>query len=158
MEEIPDLILHAMHGHLEAVEELLESGADPNVTDESDRTALHWACQEGYERVVARLLEWGVDPDAVDRVGHTSLHIVTGENRLDLVKLLLQHGADVNLSRPLMLACSWGHEDIALELLEHASIDARVVDSEGNTALKFAMECGLKRVVERISKLIGGKM
>ena len=157
MERIPDLILSAMHGEIAAVEAMIESGADPNVADESDRTALHWACQEGHESIVVRLLEWGVDSDLLDQIGHTPLYIATGENRLNLVKLLLRYGADVNLAGPLRLACSWGHEDIAMELLNQPNIDVHAMNSEGDTALKYAVDCGLKRVAERISDIMGRK-
>ena len=53
------LFFASASGHLEIVDILLASKADPTMTNAQGNTALHWACVNGHEDVVVRLLEKG---------------------------------------------------------------------------------------------------
>ncbi|EEH57640.1 LOW QUALITY PROTEIN: uncharacterized protein MICPUCDRAFT_67229 [Micromonas pusilla CCMP1545] len=50
------LFFASANGHLEIVDILLASKADPTMTNAQGNTALHWACVNGHEDVVVRLL------------------------------------------------------------------------------------------------------
>ena len=49
------LVLAAQRGHIEVVQELLDLKADFNVTDDSDRTVLHYAI--AYPEILRLLLK-----------------------------------------------------------------------------------------------------
>jgi ankyrin repeat protein len=56
------LHLAAFHGHLDAVDLLLERGIDPNVREKGDNTyPMHWAAAAGHVEVVRRLADAGGD-------------------------------------------------------------------------------------------------
>jgi len=51
----------------------LTAGADPNLSDYDQRTALHIATSEGHTNSAALLLKFGADPSLQDRWGNTAL-------------------------------------------------------------------------------------
>ncbi|KAK0703015.1 ankyrin repeat-containing domain protein [Lasiosphaeria miniovina] len=66
------------YGAPEAVEWLLDHGADPTVLDDTGRSALHFACQNqipGSERILEVLLKKGLSPRDRDCGGSTPLHL-----------------------------------------------------------------------------------
>lgn len=68
------LVVAARDGHLEAVQLLVDNGADLEVVDpEYKRTALAWAAFHGHLPVVAFLLEHGASVNTKDGFGHTPL-------------------------------------------------------------------------------------
>ena len=54
-------------GDLTAVKEMLDAGADPNVPDGDDCTALVLAAVQGHDSVVRVLLDAGGDPNIEQR-------------------------------------------------------------------------------------------
>jgi ankyrin repeat protein len=127
-------------GDREAVEILLNSGADPNVKDLAGGTPLHWAVASGFPDLVELLLERGADPNARDNAGNTPLHIAamghTSEvaemfielaprfgleypyDRLDTIRILLEYGADLTAKNnygqtPIDIALRYGNDEIA---------------------------------------------
>ena len=130
-------------GHLDTVELLLRSGADPS--HQSER-ALQVACFLGREKVVRLLLDYGADVNGY-LGGQTTVLIITIKNgdkkRRSMVELLLRHGADVNIRVPdalpcnvsaLSAACSIGFVDIVRMLLENGAD----VNAESGETLAFA--------------------
>ncbi|CAG7719105.1 unnamed protein product [Allacma fusca] len=90
---------------------LLESGTDPNASDELGRTALHIAACKGFSEVVRLLLQSGANPNRKDSVGNTPLHLAACTNHFDVVTCLLRAGTDVSTldnhgRNPLQLAQS----------------------------------------------------
>ncbi|XP_062587824.1 ankyrin repeat domain-containing protein 54-like, partial [Saccostrea cucullata] len=65
----------ANENDLNAVVELLEDGVDPCCSDNKQRTPLHFASSQGYEKVVKALLDKGADPNQKDILGNTPLHL-----------------------------------------------------------------------------------
>ena len=61
----------AFQGHSDLVNMLLESGADVNVRNRDQATALHTAAFMGRPKIARNLLAAGADPDAVDANGQT---------------------------------------------------------------------------------------
>lgn len=65
----------AFWGRTDAIDVLLEGGANPNVAGGLvDSTPLHKAAARGHADSIARLLKGGADPKAVDASGETPLH------------------------------------------------------------------------------------
>ena len=65
--------------------------------DMPDRTALHWAAQEGAIDSARILLSNHADIEAKDIDGKTPLHQAVTEDDKDMVKLLLKNGANKNV-------------------------------------------------------------
>lgn len=61
----------AWSGRIDAVEKLIEEGADVNARDEFGDTPLHAAVIQGREDVARLLISKGADPDAKDKSGWT---------------------------------------------------------------------------------------
>src|SRR5690606_18475563 len=104
------LMWAAAEGHVEVVDALLASGADPNlqahVTSLTDRhnadhptggfTALMWAVRNGHEETVRRLVAGGADLHLKNGDGATATTIAIYNDRFDLAATLVNLGADVN--------------------------------------------------------------
>ncbi|CAN0298702.1 unnamed protein product, partial [Scytosiphon promiscuus] len=83
--------------HPEAVELLLQHGAEPNAQDSSGRTALHKAVIEWAEpRSVDALLEGGACIETRDDGGGTPLHQAAEAQNCAAMRALLRGGADVH--------------------------------------------------------------
>ncbi|GLC46803.1 hypothetical protein PLESTM_001928000 [Pleodorina starrii] len=80
----------ARGGHLEAVELLLKSGANPNAaTRGMGATPLHRAALQGHTHVVRRLLAAGADPLAADCDRETALHKAATQGHAEVCRLIL---------------------------------------------------------------------
>jgi len=117
------LHLAAFHGHRDAAEALLESGAmvDARSTNRLENTPLHAACAGGRTELVALLLAHHADPDAREHGGYTALHLAVDHDDLAMVTLLLDAGAflgphDEDGVTPLAMATRDQHDTVA-ELL-----------------------------------------
>ena len=67
--------LAAERGQHDAVQVMLDLGADPCAADETGRTALHAAAAEGQLGVIELLLGVGADPSARDAEGRSALDL-----------------------------------------------------------------------------------
>jgi hypothetical protein len=61
---------------LDAVTVLLEAGADPNVRDADQQTALHIAAKALHPGIVRALIAKGAELDAKDKDGLTAMQVV----------------------------------------------------------------------------------
>ena len=80
------------------LELLLSNGADPNIREEKNWTALHFAVQN-YDLVSSKLLlENGADVNAQDAYGNNviSRAVLNSRGRGDVIRLLRKYGADIN--------------------------------------------------------------
>jgi ankyrin repeat protein len=120
------LMYACIHGKDKAVKVLLDHGACATIADSEGQTPLMLATFMGYGRIVRTLLRHtpagGVD--AQDSLGATALHRACIRNHVSIVEKLLQGGgrawvADADGQTPLMLACSFGKDDLAKALLAH---------------------------------------
>jgi len=78
----------------EALQLLLDQGADATRRSNFLETALHFAAHHYTVETINLLLDAGADIDAPDRTGQTALHIAAHHNRRDVVKTLVGRGAD----------------------------------------------------------------
>lgn len=91
------LILFAFSGKVDAIELLINNGADIHIRDSSGRTALMLACQEGYVGAVELLLNKGADIHGRDDEGRTPLLIACEQGHIAVLQTLLDNGADVHV-------------------------------------------------------------
>ena len=131
-------LMHAAYaGSLEAMEALLDAGADVNVSNGRKATALHWAISDPAKMKL--LLIRGADVNAKTVDGRTPLHIaVMRPAGAPAVKLLLEVGADVDArtligTTPLFGAAFTGVEHTRLLLDKGANPNA--VSQTGATPL-----------------------
>ena len=101
----------ALAGDLEAVKQLVDSGASVDERGSDGDVPLASAMRRGHVEVVAWLLENGADPESLGRFGSTALHIAAERGDLESVRLLLAHDAPPNLvdedgNTALHVACS----------------------------------------------------
>ncbi|KAM8934125.1 BRCA1-associated RING domain protein 1 [Pelodytes ibericus] len=90
-----ETMLHvaSIKGDLQGVEDLLKSGANPNVKDNAGWTPLHEACNHGHTKVVELLLQHQVRVNTAGYQNDTPLHDASRNGHAAIVQLLLNHGA-----------------------------------------------------------------
>ena len=123
------LMFAVQESHIDAVNYLLDQGADVNLQQESGYTALHFAAANGYFNALKCLIKHGADVNARNKNNRTPLMLAcesVNKKAIDSIyekyrdqaakcyfkalKRLMKNGADVNAhdennDTPLMLAC-----------------------------------------------------
>ena len=89
----PAVLVAAASGRPEAVQALLQRGADPDAADRSGWTALHEAAHRGDARTARVLLDAGAHPDLRSRDRGTALDVAEREGRTEVAALLRARGA-----------------------------------------------------------------
>ncbi|GAB1318562.1 Ankyrin-1 [Madurella fahalii] len=114
----------------EAVDALLEAGADIDALDAHGQTLLARAAREGKADAVNCLLEKGAEVNKADKFGAMPIHRAARAGNLRVAEFLLSAGADVEgrdakgLS-PLHLAAVYGSKDMVEFLVGHgANVEA----------------------------------
>ena len=116
------LFMAAWEQHVEAVEILLEHGANPDYQNPVGNSALGRAAGVGNLRMTNALLTAGANVDIKDRNGTT----------------------------PLMMAAAGGHEDV-VETLLAAGADVRVRTLSGKGATDYAQSSGHPGLARRLA-------
>jgi ankyrin repeat protein len=134
-----DTALHkaSYFGHVQAIKELLDHGADIERTNKDGRTQLHWASGRGHLQVFQALREHGADVNAKDDEGETPLHFACCPGHLAVVEELLSPHDSNGTPTILGKRKSRG-----------ADIDA--TDNNGDTPLHTASLCGTFPVVKAL--------
>ncbi|KAF8204150.1 ankyrin repeat-containing domain protein [Mycena galopus ATCC 62051] len=146
----PPLHAASRTSHLELVQFLLASGADPNLRDNFGKTALLGATNVD---VIQALLNSGADIHAADRNGWNVLTYVDATDS-KLLRFLLEHGADPNyadsdhgemllhyIAKGIMKA------QAVVQLLQFGA-DVERVDRDGRTPVDIAMSRGKPELVK----------
>jgi ankyrin repeat protein len=150
-----DLVDLAEQGQVDALKQVLASGADVNTRLNDGSTALHWAVLHDQQEAVSALLDAGADPVALNRNGVSPLFLAVQNGNAEIVASLLKAGADPNTLAEsgetiLMTAASTGKPEVVSLLLEAgALIDARDPDFK-QTALMIAVREGQTAVVDQL--------
>jgi ankyrin repeat protein len=143
----PALKAAAAEGDTEICLLLLKRGANPNLSDNRGRTALHSAVFLGKTAAAEVLIQKGADVNASAASGERPLDNAVLGNR-ECVSLLLKHGAEVNHQMKngktaLTWAASSSRGDSSiLKCLIAAGADVNSTDIEGKTPLWYAIQRG----------------
>ena len=155
------LMAASMYGHTNAVNVLLQDGANVALTDKRlGCTALHFAAgsSDNSGEILRCLIANGADVNGVNKVKHTPLMIAAIRGHINALTLLIKHGADVDLQdsdgyKALHFAV-YG-SDISSEIFScligiGADVNART--KNGVTPLMIAAEEGHINVVTSLVK------
>lgn len=148
----------------EAVELLLQKGANPNAVDHFGNPLLIDAAGKGLRKVVSLFLQAGADPNLEDPAGWSPLAITIqrdwdekSDKYLQIAHLLIKSGADVNCTHPisqetpLMWAVAKGSKELILDLIARgANLHAK--SKRGNKAIVYAQNRGRKEIVKLLKK------
>ncbi len=154
-----DIFTYARAGNLEALQNLIEQGADVNAKKDIDsmnntrvdsHTVLMASVEANQYQAVAMLLAAGADVNAEVRIpfwlcphklmsgrgGLTALVIAVEQDNLEMVKLLIDAGADVNIRNCGSPVISDATSDSVVQLLLAAGafLDYEVISTHGATA------------------------
>ena len=135
----------AMNGNIEAVQDLLQEGADVNLAQGDGMTALHWAAEAGDMKMVEMLLYAGANVQGVTRLGdYTPLHLASKAGKKGVVAQLLEAGADPSAYTttgevtPLHFAAASGNAATVELLLDYGAAVNAKESIRGQTPLMLA--------------------
>jgi len=149
------LIDASFKGNKEAVEALIQEGANLNARNRLGDTALMSAALKGHIDIVELLISKGADVNLTDNWGNTALidsAKYARDSTCDLIALLIDNDADVNAKNKLGLtalifAAQGEHiENISCLIAEGADVNAK--SKSGETALKFAEVSERKDIID----------
>ena len=142
------LALALLGGNVDAVQHLLDIGADPNVVDNDGDPVVCYASRITDESILGQLIE-KTDPEALN---WKALWYAVTANNVPLVALLLRQKADPNHQlacgdTALHTAVRLGHESLVSALLEGGA-SVSTLNQDGETALSLAPKQGYSEAVE----------
>jgi ankyrin repeat protein len=78
-------------GNYQAAEQLLAAGADPNLVDCDELSALHWCAVYATPDLISLVLAHGADPSLKDNLGRTAEGLALSEGYLEAYETLRRH-------------------------------------------------------------------
>jgi hypothetical protein len=166
------LMAAAAANNLELATFLAARHADPNVVSASGGTALGFAAEQGYTDVVRVLVDLGADVRRLDeKNGLHAAFYAAARGHLEIARLLISRGADIRIrakngATALIDAVQTFHEgqwnpDVtlaaAVRFLLDNKVDPAVKDSDGKTALDYAVALDSDPEVIRLLKESTGR-
>jgi ankyrin repeat protein len=164
------LMAACFKGSTSIVEFLLQQGANTEITNLQDASALNMAASSGHAQVMQLLLQHGAKVNHQNCLGMTTLHDASWQNQRECVEVLLKHPEidvsihlnfflqltkdikDVHKNTALHLACSENVPQIVDLLLRYGS-NVNELGTEGEaTPLIVASAEGQIEVVEVLMK------
>ena len=124
--------------------DLVKVEISPNLHDETGKTLLMFAVENGADNAVRLLLSKGADANAHDAKVTSALHLAAKHRKREAAKALLDAGANPNKTNgkgatPIFFAAFNGDMDMAELLIKHgADVNARMPD--GRTPVGMALE------------------
>jgi ankyrin repeat protein len=147
------LMYAALYGDAASVRQLIETGANPNASNDVGATALMWAIDDPDKTRL--LLEHGADPNATSTENQTPLAIaLANKGPVAAVKLLLDHGAnaDVKSNRARNpFAAAGGDEAVLRTLVEHG-VDVTRLSPGFSLALEADCGACINMLIKSVSE------
>ncbi|KAF9949571.1 phosphate system positive regulatory protein pho81 [Mortierella alpina] len=146
----------AMVGRLSLLMLGVEHGVSPECTDVYGRQPLHYVSMYGYADCAKYLLSLGASIRTTDHDGFRPLIYSVMNGRTECVEIFLANNVEIEASRegdpiPLSLACHYGHEDIAMMLIERGGANVRASNADGLEALHITCREGHTRLAKTLT-------
>lgn len=143
-EQEPPLLKAATRGNLAKARELLDEGANVNLSNPLGRTPLHMSVFSGHPKTSGLLIERGANLEAKDRVGMTPLHAAVLGGDVQTLELILSKKPDIKSATDtgltaLHLAAATGQDQIVAILVRNGA-DPQNKDRDGRTPLFYALK------------------
>jgi len=143
--------------------ELLQKGANPNVTGASNTSVLSMAASDGNIEIAEALIEAKANLNAKGYAGYTPLHEAAITNKVEMVRFLLERKAEVLIysnSGYTALTCAErsGYKKLADMLREKTQTAERIVAQRKELPkllLQYAGQAGRTTTVESILAKLG---
>ena len=121
-ENVPPILLAAVHGHTEIVKILAPLTENPNAPNYKGNKPIYFAAGNGYEEIVRILAPLTDDPNAPDELETTPIFIATYNGHEEIVKFLAPltdnpNAPNKNGTTPIQIAVFKGHNGI-VQILE----------------------------------------
>ena len=140
-------------GHLTAMKELIRQGADVNLQNKYDCSALHLAISGNqYDMVKALIISEEIDMNT-ERIKNPRwpIEMAANHNNLKMVKCLLKKNIKIlpaNKHEALTIAAKRGYTKVVEAILDKEPDLLNKPDDNGNTALMLAAESGMMETVK----------
>lgn len=155
--EFTPLIALCKRDDPEAVQLLLDHGADTELSGERGMTALHATVLQKSVECARLLLSNGAEIDAQDEGGRTPLSYACARDAADLVALLLDEGADVHAKdrqgAGLLNYAALGDNERTLYRLLELGLDVHAVDFDGAGPMHLAAMADNVQMIELLLRL-----
>jgi len=145
--DLPPLVAAAGSGSLDAVEALLDQGAELEARDNQGRTAFHCSAIWNHLEVAQLLARRGAQVDATDDDGLSPLAEAIRSGETGKCAWLLELGAHANGQSAMRQAIEH-HPPMLARLLGAGAAANQVLDEHGVTALHHAVRQKCERSVE----------
>lgn len=149
------LICAVRSKNMEALQLLIERGADLKKTDGEGLTPLMHAADIGCVEIAELFLANKANPDFVGPKGMTAMHVAVVKKQPEIVQALLSGGANPNVKGqsgnvPAFLAASADSADIIKILASTASFRPDMANANGDTPAKTAATMGKAKALKAL--------
>ena len=149
-------VLHysAVFGSWEQVSYFVAMGTDIHLKTSNGTNCLHIAAKNGNFSLCKTLIdEYKFNVDMADNEGRTALHHSARNGSYDFFRYFIDMGADINSKDNLglnfvLMAAQEGHVNLCKSLIEKHSVNFRVADSKGWTAIHYSAKNGSYELIK----------
>ena len=146
----------ALYGHIETLHQMLNLGADVDLRNQYNESAMWLASYGGARNAISFLIAKGASLNVRNRNGWTLLHAAAFNGHQNAVMYLIRKGLDPfttssesdNLKYPIHLATTSGYVALVKYFSDYDRNLVEVKDSDDHTPLWLAASYGLDNVVQ----------
>ena len=159
------LMCASMNDNVKNISMLIENGADINIQDNNNYTALMYTIERNYYKSFNALInEKNINLNLINNNQQNALHLAVLTDNIGMVKKIVENeSTDINFigqdhKSALILAVDSKYcNDLADELLVRHDIDINIKDIHNNTALSLSIELNKPTLTKKILQFINMK-